>query len=112
MNDFPRFGRGVFERHNELVRLLAKEREQEGENRFLDFKAEEGWEPLCAFLGKEVPREDYPRTNDTEAWRASFPFEAHKKSTRRIKLGSAVVIPVLVGCWWVLRSGKGRLLPF
>jgi hypothetical protein len=27
----------------------------------------EGWEPLCKFLGKPIPDEGFPRTNDAEA---------------------------------------------
>jgi hypothetical protein len=32
-------------------------------DRLLVFEASEGWQPLCEFLGKEVPDEDYPRVN-------------------------------------------------
>lgn len=35
--------------------------------RLLLFKLEEGWEPLCKFLGKPVPDVPFPRVNDTEA---------------------------------------------
>lgn len=27
----------------------------------------EGWEPLCKFLGKPIPKEPFPRVNDAEA---------------------------------------------
>lgn len=33
-------------------------------NRLLVFEAREGWEPLCRFLGRGVPEEDFPRTNN------------------------------------------------
>ena len=32
-------------------------------DRLLVFRASEGWEPLCRFLGKPVPATGYPRTN-------------------------------------------------
>ena len=32
--------------------------------RLLEWSAEDGWEPLCKFLGKEVPNEPFPRIND------------------------------------------------
>lgn len=32
----------------------------------LIFEARQGWEPLCAFLGKTVPESPFPRTNSTE----------------------------------------------
>jgi hypothetical protein len=50
----------AFERHNaEVQRFVPKER-------LLVFKAEDGWEPLCRFLGAPVPGTPYPRTNSTE----------------------------------------------
>jgi hypothetical protein len=38
-------------------------------DRLLVYRVKEGWEPLCRFLGKPVPHEPFPRTNDqTEFW--------------------------------------------
>lgn len=35
--------------------------------RLLKFHSKDGWEPLCAFLGKPVPKdEQYPRVNDAK----------------------------------------------
>jgi hypothetical protein len=34
------------------------------QSNLLEFQWEDGWEPLCRFLGKEVPEGDYPRSND------------------------------------------------
>lgn len=31
--------------------------------RLLEWSVDEGWEPLCAFLGKEVPDEPFPHAN-------------------------------------------------
>lgn len=33
--------------------------------KLLVFRASDGWEPLCKFLGKAVPDQPYPHTNDT-----------------------------------------------
>ena len=38
------------------------------EERRLDFRLEEGWEPVCKFLGKEVPNEPFPRINEGKEW--------------------------------------------
>lgn len=47
-----------FERHNQRVRdTIAPER-------LLAFDVREGWEPLCHFLGRPVPREPFPNVND------------------------------------------------
>lgn len=35
-------------------------------DRLLVFDVKQGWEPLCAFVGKPVPAEPFPRTNDRE----------------------------------------------
>lgn len=39
--------------------------------RLLVFEAKDGWEPLCAFLGKPVPNVPYPRVNEREAMEAA-----------------------------------------
>ena len=36
------------------------------EDKLLVFKATDGWEPLCKFLGKPVPDVPYPNVNDSE----------------------------------------------
>merc|ERR1712200_172786 len=36
-------------------------------DRLLVHHAKDGWEPLCKFLGMEVPDEPYPRANDKAA---------------------------------------------
>lgn len=33
------------------------------EDRLLEFRSEDGWEPLCRFLNKPVPNESYPHIN-------------------------------------------------
>ena len=45
------------EKYAEVRRLVP-------EGRRLEWKLEEGWKPLCRFLGKEVPDEPFPRVNE------------------------------------------------
>jgi hypothetical protein len=54
----------AFERHN------ARVRETVPRERLLEWRASEGWEPLCAALGLPVPEEPFPRTNTREEWAA------------------------------------------
>lgn len=54
----------AFERHNAQVRASVPP------ERLLEFRASEGWEPLCAALGVPVPEEPYPVTNTSEDWAA------------------------------------------
>lgn len=35
---------------------------------YLDWTPEDGWEPLCKFLGKPVPETPFPRGNDLKAF--------------------------------------------
>ena len=46
--------------------------------RLLVFDAAQGWEPLCAFLGKPVPDEPYPRVNTSEQFIARSAARAAK----------------------------------
>ncbi|KAJ7487001.1 P-loop containing nucleoside triphosphate hydrolase protein [Mycena latifolia] len=51
--------------YNKIRRIVPKER-------LLEYEVKEGWEPLCAFLGKDVPPVEFPRTNDTKMMRERF----------------------------------------
>jgi hypothetical protein len=46
--------------HNEEVKRVTPP------ERLLVFKLEQGWEPLCKFLGKPVPEVEFPNINDAE----------------------------------------------
>ncbi len=48
----------VFEEHNRRVR------EEVPAGRLLVFRVQDGWEPLCDFLGCEVPDEPFPHLNE------------------------------------------------
>ncbi|MCJ1400453.1 hypothetical protein MMC11_003658 [Xylographa trunciseda] len=71
----------------------------------LEFRVQEGWAPLCKFLGKEIPDEPFPRAN------------VGKDSASRLKIAIAVrtamiiaqagkkwaiPIAVVVGGWWLM----------
>lgn len=63
---------GAFNRHNEAVkREIPKDR-------LLVFDAKDGWAPLCAFLGKKVPAEPFPRVNSKEEMRPMLEAMATK----------------------------------
>jgi hypothetical protein len=52
----------VFTEHNDEVRRTVPA------SRLLEYEVSQGWEPLCAFLGVDVPDEPFPRLNDTAAF--------------------------------------------
>jgi hypothetical protein len=47
-----------YARHN------AEVRQEVPPGRLLDFRVDQGWEPLCGFLGVPVPQRPFPRLND------------------------------------------------
>jgi len=55
-----------FREHNENVKRWTKERGRE----LLVYEVNEGWAPLCAFLGIELPGVEFPRSDDlaTKGW--------------------------------------------
>lgn len=52
-----------FERHTEAVKSFV------GAENVLVYSVEEGWEPLCDFLGVDVPQEPFPRLNQQEGFK-------------------------------------------
>jgi hypothetical protein len=76
---FTRFGAGptdaepakaAYERHNRDVRAaIAPER-------LVEWRAEDGWAPLCAALGVAVPDEPFPVTNTTADFRSMAGLDA------------------------------------
>ncbi|OCL13283.1 hypothetical protein AOQ84DRAFT_416223 [Glonium stellatum] len=56
------FGIEAYERHNEWVREVAREK---GKG-VLEWEPREGWGPLCRFLGREEPKDEFPRLNDAK----------------------------------------------
>ena len=56
----PENAKMVFhELHEEVRRVVPEER-------MLEFQLGDGWEPLCEFLGKDVPNKPFPHVNDTK----------------------------------------------
>lgn len=68
----------------------------------LDFRVQEGWEPLCAFLGVPVPDVPFPRVNDTDTLKKAFRGIVFKGLLRwGLILGSAAAsIAVTRGILW------------
>ena len=61
-----KYGVGVitpqyYDFHNDWIRRVVPK------ERLLEFKATDGWDPICKFLGKERPAGDYPHRNDAKA---------------------------------------------
>ena len=68
--------RKIFRDHIEEVKATIPA------ERLLVFECKQGWEPLCAFLGKPVPETPFPHVNDTADFR---------KMIRRIRLAFGAI---------------------
>ena len=55
-----------YEAHNAEVQAAVPA------DKLLVYQPGDGWEPLCDFLGKPVPDEDYPRVNSTEQFQEQW----------------------------------------
>jgi hypothetical protein len=62
--DNAELAQAFYERHNEQVRREAPA------DRLLEWRATDGWEPLCEALELPVPDEPFPRVNTREEWRS------------------------------------------
>ena len=56
----------VYEKHNEKVKASVPAEQ------LLVYQVSEGWQPLCDFLGCDVPGDAFPRSNSTEEFLAQF----------------------------------------
>ncbi|KAG4440952.1 hypothetical protein IFR05_003581 [Cadophora sp. M221] len=64
--DFKNQGRNVYEEYNAMIRGLAPK------DRFLEYHVSEGWEPLCEFLGKDVPKREMLNENSGKVFQERF----------------------------------------
>ena len=56
----------AFEDHNDAVRRAIPA------ERLLEWTASDGWGPICERLSLEIPNEAFPKTNETNQWRANL----------------------------------------
>ena len=74
-----------YEAHNAQVKAHVPA------DRLLVFNVKEGWAPLCAFLGKQVPNEPFPFVNE------SADLEMAAKVMRRLSYAWLPAVAVAVG---------------
>ncbi|KAH7127555.1 P-loop containing nucleoside triphosphate hydrolase protein [Dactylonectria macrodidyma] len=57
--DFPNRGKDVFKRHYAEIRALVPQ------DNLLEYRVQDGWDPLCKFLGEPIPKGySFPNVND------------------------------------------------
>ena len=65
-NDWGSIGPHIYRLHNQRVRELAPK------GRLLEYNVEQGWDPLCAFLGVDIPHRPFPKLNESENIKAIY----------------------------------------
>ena len=87
----------IYQEHYTLVRKLTPS------HRLLEFEVSDGWEPLCLFLGKNVPEESFPRANDSEAIQKAINgymlISLKGAAVRGLRIVAMLGIVVLAGTW-------------
>ena len=70
-SDFEANGRKAYIRHEERIKKAMKDKGAD----LLVYEVKEGWDPLCRFLGKEIPQEDFPRQDSWMAYKKDPTWE-------------------------------------
>jgi hypothetical protein len=57
---------------NAYLDIYKEAREVIPKDRLLEFELRQGWEPLCKFLGDEIPATPFPHINETTSFQAKM----------------------------------------
>ena len=87
--------------HNEMVKRITPK------DRLLLFQLDEGWEPLCRFLGKRIPDVPFPRVNETAAVQGKINLyitQSYKRSTIKFAKRAMPIVSVMLAgiLWWMI----------
>lgn len=86
----------VYVRMHEEVRRIVPEQ------RLLEFQLKQGWEPMCKFLGKDIPGTPFPHINESSEFDERARLIARHAMIRggkRLLLFSGFIIFVLAFVW-------------
>ena len=89
--------RPTYRRHYALVRSLVPK------ERLLEYELGSGWEPLCGFLGKEVPEIDFPRLNEGKVMQRKVDLLIKKSGMRALGNLATVLVPIVGILWYWMR---------
>lgn len=70
---------------NKYLDIYKEAREVIPKDRLLEFKLELGWEPLCKFLGDEIPATPFPHINETSSFRAKMSVMKKRAAFRMLR---------------------------
>ncbi|KAM5356772.1 hypothetical protein ACJ41O_003418 [Fusarium nematophilum] len=97
---------GIWSRRDAELKARSKYREHYARvrsvtppERLLEFKLEDGWGPLCEFLGKDIPSSGFPRLNE-KAWFDEKATLLLRAGFRRAIFKAVPWAVAAVGIWW------------
>ena len=70
-------------------------------DRLLEWTLGDGWEPICNFLSKEVPKEPFPRTNDAKGLEGRSDSIMKPRAMNAFR-NMAITIAIIVGGFYSL----------
>ena len=98
--DAKRTSRDMYRKHYEETRRVTPK------EKLLEYKLGSGWEPLCKFLGKEVPDVPFPHMNESQSLKMvinEMGMRATKNSLKNLGMVvSAVTVAGLAVYWAVI----------
>ncbi|OJD16578.1 hypothetical protein AJ78_03269 [Emergomyces pasteurianus Ep9510] len=90
-------GKFIYREHSAMIRGLVPS------ERLLEWKVEDGWVPLCKFLGKEVPHgQPFPRANDAAGFQGRIEdmLRKHRRIVfKNMFLSFACFVAVVAFVW-------------
>ena len=89
--------------------VAAVEKKTGKKRRVLEYRVEEGWGPLCEYLGKDAPKDiPFPKINDLESFQAlvaALRKMAFQRALQRAASWSAGLVG-FAACAWAVANGR------
>lgn len=104
--EFRANARSVYLDHYKTIREVTPP------ERLLNFRLDQGWGPLCEFLGKPVPDVPFPHSNDTQAYHEQLEVVVRRaarimlRKTAPFLVGTVAVIVVILSKYRVLNTRR------
>lgn len=96
--DFEKNCKRAYQEHYDMVRALVPP------ERLLEYRGEQGWQPLCRFLGREQPQGEFPNGNTKEELETRIGAVVASKISRLRKLILFCVVLIMAFSVFCLRS--------
>lgn len=90
--------RDMYREHNKMVRARTPP------HRLLEYRLEDGWAPLCEFLGKDVPATPFPVRNDRSQVKTRNAF-IRSRGLKLVGFKAAKIFSALLAgglVWWIV----------